>query len=1097
MKKLLLIICAFWFTLIKSQTSPKVLLSQDGKFEKVMDKDGKEYAPVFNPPNQVCGNTIINLQQYASVTGTFTGATPNASACITVTNGSYYFNFTPSLTTGYYPVAFTYTMANGCTYTLTQSIYYQTGCCTSPGIPLFTATIVPTYTSVSGPMRIVNDFTIQPGAVCVLQPGEFIMGSPSNSSITITVEGELDIIGAHLYTCGSDLWKGIVIKNGGKVVTLPASGGNACLIEDAVTAFEIPNFTGTVTPLYLNNTIFNKNYIGISINNIPLANYSQPLLLNNCVFTCRDFSFTSSSWPGVSTTSLGLRYSATNTAVPLASPFALQSATITNLKNPYSNQRSHIAININNVGLTYGNGASPLTFYHLDLTPLNDFTLFDAHEYFIKSVNSNVKISNSVFQNTQTFSVINTPTVGAAIDYSCSNISSYTPNSTIANYELVMSGAATSTANKFFDCHRAINGNNPFSFKIENASFRSTHQASVATSTSVISTGRSAIFMRTNQVEDYIIKNNEFSNITDGVAISLYPANVMRPGMSYYAGPPQLFAINAYIHTLTVIGNTFSPSGSNSYTGTLSGYVKNAINISSDPYNLTLPYCGCYGIHVEFNTLYRVLNGITLNAVNPYTITCKNVGVKKIISGNKIILEEDNVFGGITQRGIEYVNSISEPVQNGQRLQMVENNTLSVFGGTVAQNNPNISLYYGSYNGGTGTLFPTPHILCNDLRNANKGFVFENENIPASWRGNRMEDLKKAMLLTGTSTNGGVIGQQGNASNPSDNIWSTATNWSGSYSGTWVDLGSDAKKSPLFLRSNTGQWFPQNNLGTAFTPEQYNTLNNTLKISTSGSYSCGAEGNYTLMNSPAPGSGTITNVAWYISATFSYRYLAINDSMKNADGDLLEFYNDLSGTSIDDFMQIEMKINERKFSDAQSILDAMSTSGFNSVESTYFTFYTLSLKYKIGDDEFTFDDLDALKMIAGLCPGSYGGVVYHARALYQLITEQVFNGTDGCAESGARMAQPGKYLPEKNFEQWDVNLFPNPNNGNFMIISKNEKEILEVILNDVSGKELYRKRIQTSKHYYMLDLTLLNGVYFVTVKNQENESVTKKMGIAK
>ncbi len=66
-----------------------------------------------------------------------------------------------------------------------------------------------------------------------------------------------------------------------------------------------------------------------------------------------------------------------------------------------------------------------------------------------------------------------------------------------------------------------------------------------------------------------------------------------------------------------------------------------------------------------------------------------------------------------------------------------------------------------------------------------------------------------------------------------------------------------------------------------------------------------------------------------------------------------------------------------------------------------------------------------------------------------------------------------------------------------MIISKDEREILEVIINDVSGKELFKRKIQTSKYFYVIDLPLLNGVYFVTIKNQQNESVTKKMGIAK
>ena len=123
--------------------------------------------------------------------------------------------------------------------------------------------------------------------------------------------------------------------------------------------------------------------------------------------------------------------------------------------------------------------------------------------------------------------------------------------------------------------------------------------------------------------------------------------------------------------------------------------------------------------------------------------------------------------------------------------------------------------------------------------------------------------------------------------------------------------------------------------------------------------------------------------------------------------------------------------------------------------------------------------------------------------MYQLSKRLPCNTGNKCDGSGTRSQTGAGSLPHSGAElkgavvAWDVNLFPNPNNGNFMIISKNDNEILEVTINDVSGKELYSKKIQTSKHYYVLDLALMNGVYFVTIRNNKNESVTKKMGITK
>jgi hypothetical protein len=1039
--------------------------------------------PNFSIPNNtICfSGSISDLAQFTGTTaGTFTGTG------VTFDGTNYNFNSPAMLSPGVYGIGFTYSTTN-CLETIYQSVIVE-NCCNSPSIPSNTLTTITGHTSFTGPMRFPNSFTIATGASLMLH-GEFLI-SPG-TSITVSSGAHLFLIAAHLYGC-IDMWKGIVVLDGGRV-TAQQYQGQDNLIEDAETAIAINTYTSLTNPILdISSTTFNKNRVSIDISNYPLTT-SNAFRFKSTIFTCRDFTFAGTSWPQTGTSSIGLRYAA-NPTTGLAPPYDLQNAPGVFLKSPFNTEYAHAAIKLNGVGTTTGSSI-PLIFNGPDLTPTtaSDFLLFDGHEYFIKSTNSNLKLANSVFQNTQTFSISGTPTVGAAIDFSCSTLTSYTPGGGhIDNFELDLSASTPNVGNRFYDCHRGIVGNNPFSFKLENASIRSTHLASDANNTSIISTGQTGVFMRTNQVEDYIIDNNEFSNVTDGVVISLYPQNVMRPGFSYYPGPPQqYFMINAYIHTLSVIGNTFSPENNITFSGSTSGYVKNAISVSSDNYNMTAVVCGCTGIHIENNEIYRALNGISLNSVNPYTVTCKNVGVKKIIQGNRIILEEDNIFGGITQRGISFMNSVSEPMNNGQRLQLVKSNTITVFGSSSAQNNQNISLYYGFNNGGAGQLFPTPHILCNDLKNANKGFVFEGPNRPASWRGNKMEDLSIGMGLY----NSGEIGQQGDATHPIDNEWNGS--W-GSNNGTYVDLPSNANNSPLYLQSNSLPWFPPNNFGAAPVGQQYSSFNSNLLISSSGTYVCNAEGNYTLMNSPLPKPEDHPNdESFYIASTLAYRYLALNDSMKTAHGDLEDFYNDMHGSSFDKFMQAEMKINERSFIEAQNILNTVNQGDFNSVETNYYNFYTLSLKYKIEDNEFTAEDLNALKTLAALCPGTNGSVIYQARALYLMITGTVFNSTDACGDTGERFAPHADENESGKAAKWDVDLFPNPNNGNFAIVSKNEKEILEVTIHDVNGKELFRKQVQTNKHYHVLDLFLMNGLYFVTIKNEENESVTKKMGIAK
>jgi hypothetical protein len=199
----------------------------------------------------------------------------------------------------------------------------------------------------------------------------------------------------------------------------------------------------------------------------------------------------------------------------------------------------------------------------------------------------------------------------------------------------------------------------------------------------------------------------------------------------------------------------------------------------------------------------------------------------------------------------------------------------------------------------------------------------------------------------------------------------------------------------------------------------------------------------------------------YIAKTFAFRYLAVNDSMKDSDGDLLSFYDDIAVTSIGYFMQTEMRINERNFEDAQTILNSMDVSDFNAVEYAYYSFYGLSLKFNNSDEEFTLEDLDALIYLASLCPGDKGGVVHQARALYQLITGDIFCAVDNCEHGGERPAAPKSKDSQTAYENWDVRIIPNPNSGSFVIICGNEKEIIEISIYDISGRIVYYNNIQT------------------------------------
>ena len=206
----------------------------------------------------------------------------------------------------------------------------------------------------------------------------------------------------------------------------------------------------------------------------------------------------------------------------------------------------------------------------------------------------------------------------------------------------------------------------------------------------------------------------------------------------------------------------------------------------------------------------------------------------------------------------------------------------------------------------------------------------------------------------------------------------------------------------------------------------------------------------------------------------------------------------MSGSSIDKFTQVELKLNEGDFTAAGSILSGIDQSSFNQVETNYFSFYTLYKKYLEGSVPLSSTDIETLSDLAGLCPGTNGSAVYQAMSLFQLVTGQVYNAPDGCS-GGAR---PGNnLLPEQTkallLKMWDVDLFPNPATNQITIVSIIESESLKILIKDLTGRSILNQNLKTIGFIANLDFDLINGAYLITLSNSNNERVTKKLLIAK
>jgi hypothetical protein len=132
------------------------------------------------------------------------------------------------------------------------------------------------------------------------------------------------------------------------------------------------------------------------------------------------------------------------------------------------------------------------------------------------------------------------------------------------------------------------------------------------------------------------------------------------------------------------------------------------------------------------------------------------------------------------------------------------------------------------------------------------------------------------------------------------------------------------------------------------------------------------------------------------------------------------------------------------------------------------------------------------------CPFTDGAVVYQARALYNLINQTVEVFNDNCPQivnSNSKLIKPD--FDSNTTNDWSAGIFPNPANDELFINSTNENEELKVSITDVSGKNVANYTIKTASFTGKIKLEINSGIYFVTLSNQNNEKVIRKLVVTK
>lgn len=1073
-------------------------------------------SPAFYIPNaNNCGNTTFtNLAQYTNFPGTFSG--PGVTSSGSGTNTVYNFY---SSSAGIYPVAFSFTN-NGCanllsqnivvqapftvvpscdrdvyctnaspnqpaitmsvTATTTNSAYYtwypggmvgntvslvpsanttytvyalagcvvsetlalkvSSACCTST-LTQLTNSMISTY-SISTPVVVNSDISIPPGQVLTLSSAEFAFAP--DVKIIVNNGANLTVKNSHLYACSNEMWQGIVVKDGGEVTLTYENYEN--LIEDAKTAVKISSqfTTNSNYVLTAERTTFNRNFIDIEISDYQRNSSSYPFSISRCVFTSRNFTFSPTVWIQA------IALLTPSTVSDRSSPFLLQNTAISNLKPPYATQPSQTAIKLTNVGSTQTN-----TIYAIEIGPVSTGStsnLFDYHNKGIDCINSNVKSYNNTFQNTQI--------IDGSTGIGIKSVNNYGGTYFNTSLDLTSPSSPSNNINRFYNCHTGINTKNLAFLDVQYATFQST-QSSTATPTSN-DIGRYGIFISSNRFYNYVVSRNGFYNVNTGIN------GFVTDGLTGLTSTVTTFGQSW--GSVNINNNTFSvTSSSNEYMN--NGIVIQTINkgISSTAFTQIAPV---NGLRIQYNNFDGVWRGVQVSNFN-------NMLFNKITADNTFSLAAD-VNNANKQYGVEYINCVGG---------IINSNYVRGFTTNTVVNLQGVSL---SMCGNTG-------VQCNSLVTLPIGTEFNGTNSTTRWCNNRMNNNSRGMQLS----NNGVIGAQGSANYPQDNVWE-GTTWSSSNYCTYTDLSSLAAFSPITARTVGTGLYPSFNSGVV----NANSYNGNILPGNNGSAALAC-----ITVGPVRGiawgwskKGLAIGIAqriiphWdqnedesiEINDFLLFRDLHQDTTLRESSDTLLDFYDSNKSSAIGQLMDISEKLEIGDFSSANSAISSFTVN--SDIEQNYLDFYTIYNHFLEDGGTLDSEDSIALSILSSKCPFLDGPIIYNSRALYNLFTSQNVQYNDvGCITDESLRKVPSKR--NNNIDKYLI--FPNPAIDEVQISGINEKELIKVIVSDLNGRKIFDQERVITDYKTSLKFKLVDGVYLVTLINQDHERTVKKLVIAK
>jgi hypothetical protein len=846
------------------------------------------------------------------------------------------------------------------------------------------------------------------------------------------------------------MWQGIIVAPGGRLII-----NNGSLIEDAEFAVDIQNHTSTASILEVDESVFNRNYIGINIANYQQNTATYPFEISNSVFTSRNLTFTNSSWPNSSDLETLINSGA------LDERYDMDGYTTIGRKAPYQNDQVSAGIFLDAVGtLNSGNYRS----FVLDGDNGNGtFNLFDNLMFAVIGTNSNVSATNNVFQLLPRHSGWNFGGRGLTLQNT---------NVPAQHCQVAVTGN-----NRFYDCVVGVEVDGYNDIFIENTNMRSTQMPVIA----IPNQGEGGIYISSAYLDTLSVSFDTITNIRNGI-VFLGTGIGTPPSVEQLIGP-MTFSNN--IIQATLDGFNGAPTDE---------YVLNGIIVDNTALNAATQAQAFSPIMIQNNKLYQVHNGIHTQNWRYDTESYFN---NKIYTTDNYISLRRFIFPDTTwqpQFGIRH-----ELNDGGQ----IQNNTVDGFDNSS-------ELWYGIMAEDFVSDNAVPEVLCNTTRLTGTGIVFTQAANIYYFLNNTMNNNQFGFVLDGAD-----IDEQGDNSYACGNRW---TNFSSGNFMTFTTGGSDPINSILWIDDSDPDQDPTGFNGSTSIPYSINyglepVSSNGNNTSCSAPQNRTAGSNPTLYNGLAKTSSQLdslelisllermvtdsfssfqySNEARILAKQRAFKIIEQRPGLTNRSPILLGFSADANIGNAGRWKIITEAVSNNRLQQADHLL-----AGFipaNSIEANDKAYLTAYLHYKQNNFNRT-DSLELNRLVRG-CIKRDGYAVAQARALYRLKFKDFSNFYDNCGNQAIpRLLDVESMNTVRIFE-----INPNPNAGNMSILySLKKEEKGNLLIADITGRQIGNYRLSPEQNNLSIsEAALENGVYFFSFIIDGILIETKKIVIIK